>query len=236
MKDIVVEEPPRLYELVLSELESMYQLAVKSRGCFTLALSGGSTPKPLYKKLAESGVFDWRRVYLFLVDERFTPLNSKDSNYRMMNDVLFSVADNPVDHIFFVDTNLENADIAACEYENSVNDFFNKKEFDAVLDAVVLGMGDDGHTASVFPGDSLLYEKEKIIVSTDKEYNGYYRISMTIDFLNRSRALFFLVTGMSKQESAFRVIQKHSVDLPAAHISGKNLHFFLDKAAASLLI
>jgi len=235
MNEIVINELPTLYELLLKKIENLYEQFVASKGFFTIALSGGSTPLPLYSLLAKTNAIDFNKVFFFIVDERFVDLNSNDNNYNAINKALFSKIDNNSLNILYIDPTFDTPDESAQDYENKIKNFFSEKGTAPAMDVVLLGIGDDGHTASIFPGDSTLFLKNSICTATDLVYNNYFRITLTADFINKSEYVFFLVIGENKKNAVFKVVQKKAKNLPASHINAKVVNYFLDPLAASCL-
>src|SRR5262249_32986322 len=141
--------------------------AVQIRGRFTTALSGGSTPKSLYSLLASGAVpnLPWEKLFFFFGDERFVPPDHPESNYRMARETgLFSKG--PNDHVFRVPTEAKDADTAAADYEQTMQKFFSLQAGDVPrFDLILLGLGPDGHTASLFPGTAALSAKKRLVVA-----------------------------------------------------------------------
>jgi len=160
----VFESAEALFEGAADEFATRAQEAVAARGRFSVALSGGSTPKALYRALAGSrfASLPWDKIFFFWGDERHVPPEHAESNYRMVNEALLSKVPVPAENIFRVPAEESNADAAAQQYEKVVRDFFrlspgNFPRFDLVL----LGLGSDGHTASLLPGQPVLEERQR---------------------------------------------------------------------------
>src|SRR5579863_5278289 len=158
------------------------QQAIRDRGRFTVALSGGSTPRGLHEELVRdfSSQLSWKDVFFFWSDERHVPPTDSDSNYRMANETLLSKLPIPADHIFRVSAELPDAGEAAQAYEQAIYNFFRTPagvfpRFDLIL----LGMGPDGHTASLFPGTTALEEKQHSVVANWVEKFSTFRITFT---------------------------------------------------------
>ena len=203
---------------------------------FRMALSGGSTPRDLYSTLASErffGVVDWDRVEFFWSDERFVPATSPDNNYRMAHDLLLSKIRVPAQNIHPVPTD-GTPDDAATRYERelkSVYQFESLDQSEPLFDLVLLGLGEDGHTASLLPGSSVLEEKTHWVAAVTHG-RPEPRITLTYPAIASSRAVAFLVTGAGKASTVAAVRAGDSA-LPAARVlSQGEVIWFLDSAAA----
>ncbi|MGC8492281.1 MAG: 6-phosphogluconolactonase [Syntrophobacteraceae bacterium] len=212
--------------------------AVKERGRFTLALSGGETPQPLYERLAAPGYrerIDWSKVLIFFGDERCVPPDDPRSNYLMAGNSLFDRAPIPRENIYRMHGE-DQPEKAAGDYEKILRRTFGG---DAGFDLILLGMGDNGHTASLFPGLAAVTEKERWVVAAYVEVAGMWRITMTPVVINSARRVVFLISGGKKAEILRRVLQGpfEPVVLPSQVVrpdSGE-LRFLLDRQAAAKL-
>jgi 6-phosphogluconolactonase len=210
---------------------------VAERGRFTLALAGGSTPRRLYELLAESDL-DWSRVELFFGDERCVPPDHADSNYRMAREALFDPARVPAQRVHRMRGELEPA-AAAAAYEDELRAVLTPARGAVpAIDLVLLGLGDDGHTASLFPGTAALDERERWVVANRVPELDAWRLTMTYPLLNAASVVVFLVAGAAKRAAVERVltpdVDEGSEAPPAAHVrpaSGR-LIWLLDAAAA----
>lgn len=209
---------------------------VAERPVFYTAISGGNTPRGMFELLAEPGyakLVPWSCTHIFFTDERYVPQDSEDSNFKLANDLLFSKVPIPKENIHRFRTELSPED-AAKEYE---------KEMKAVMgdcpdfDLVVLGMGDDTHTASLFPESMALNEQEKWAASNYVEKLHSYRLTLTIPVLNCAREVLVLVTGKDKAD-ALAVAFQETQDITAHPIHaiqpayGKVI-WIVDREAAS---
>lgn len=211
--------------------------AISKNGQFSVALSGGSSPKKLYEVLASKYAddLDWSKVYFFFGDERYVPHNHTDSNYLLAKNGLFDALNIADEQVFKVDTSLDPAS-AALEYQRSICKFFNE---DPNFDLIILGLGDDAHTASIFPKTSLVWIDEELVKDvylTDKEV---YRISFTAPLINKAKQIAFLTFGENKADAIKAVLEgEKNVELYPAQlvkpING-NLTWFVDEAAVSKL-
>jgi 6-phosphogluconolactonase len=205
-------------------------------GVFTLALSGGGTPRQLYQLLSGPpylDAFPWSRTHLFWGDERFVPRDDKSSNYRMVREAMLSRAPIPVANIHPVQTEGLTPDAAASAYERELKSFYGAERLDRarpLFDVTLLGLGPDGHTASLFPGTAVLEERERWVAAVVGPKPA--RITLTYPALESSRHVAFLVAGKEKRE-IFSRFQRGEQSLPAARLRPSGtLHWFADAAAA----
>jgi 6-phosphogluconolactonase len=214
----------------------LLELALATEGTFSLCLSGGSTPKALYARLAQApyrDLFPWDRTHLFWGDERFVPPDDPLSNYAMVRQTLLAHAPIPADNIHPVPTQGLAPHEAASAYEHALKDFYGADRLDPdrpLFDVNLLGLGEDGHTASLFPGTAVLGERDRwaaAVVGAKAEA----RITLTYPALESSRHAAFLVTGGDKARVLQLLLQ--GVDsLPAVHLHPVGeLWVFSDEAA-----
>src|SRR5215475_2712933 len=202
---------------------------------FTLALSGGGTPRRLYQLLAGPpyrDVFPWQRTHLFWGDERFVPRDDESSNYRMVRDAMLSQAPIPATNIHPVPTEGLTPEAAASAYERELKSFYGAERLDParpLFDVILLGLGPDGHTASLFPGTAALDERERWVAVVGPTPT---RITLTYPVLESGRHVAFLVAGKEKRE-IFSRFRRGEHTLPAARLRPiGTLHLFADTAAA----
>jgi 6-phosphogluconolactonase len=214
--------------------------AIGERGRFTLALSGGSTPRPIYARLADPGYRDrieWDKVYVCFGDERCVPPEDARSNYRMACEALLDHVPLRSDHIHRIRGEIDPVP-AALSYEQELQALFRTSAFPA-FDLICLGLGDNGHTASLFPGTAALREKERWVVAQYVEVMTTWRVTFTAPLINAARNSAFLVEGTGKAEVLQRVLEgPYQPDvLPAQLIQPVNgeLHWLVDTAAATKL-
>lgn len=189
------------------EAAGLINLAIKEKGRCTLTLAGGSIPRRLYQLLAdEYSSIPWSKVYLFWGDERYLPPDHKDSNFNMAYKTLISRVQIPEDNIYRIPTETETPEETALRYEEMLRGFFNlslteDKAF-PVMDLILLGLGGDGHTASLFPKSPAIMEAKRWVVSTfaPPSYISPYRITLTLPVINNAAAIFFLVSGTGKDK------------------------------------
>lgn len=236
---VIVPDPDALAREAARRFVALAGEAVASRGRFSVALSGGSTPGAFYRLLAEDpvrGQIPWEQVHIFWGDERCVPPDDPGSNYRLANDTLISHVPVPPGHVHRVQGELEPG-AAARAYSHELQDYFCGLR--ARFDLVVLGLGSDAHTASLFPGSSALQETERLAVAVEAYYDDRpaARVSLTLPAINTARQIWFLVAGQAKSEIVQAVLEGADEGLPAQRIrpTAGELTWILDAAAASLL-
>jgi 6-phosphogluconolactonase len=216
---------------------------VGTAGRFTLCLSGGSTPRQTYALLAAPPLVDkipWRDVHIFWGDERCIPLERPDNHFTMTSDLLLSKAPIPPENIHRMRAEAEDPEAAAGDYELELRRFFGLKRGEIPrFDLVLLGMGDDGHCASLYPRTSGLAENEKLVVAHYVPQREGHRLTLTLPTLNNARDVIFLVTGKSKAKALKAVIEgkDDEADPPARRVRPRNgnVRWFVDRAASGLL-
>lgn len=214
--------------------------AIDARGCFSVGLAGGSTPKRTYELLASEAYreqLNWSKVHIFFGDERCVPPDHSESNYRMANEALISRVSIPPPNVHRIN-GLGDAVANASLYEDELRTFFNPASWPR-FDLVLLGMGDDGHTASLFPGTKALVEPRAWVVANWVEKFGTFRITLTAPAINHAANIAFLVTGATKAERLLEVL-RGALDpekLPSQLIQplDGSLFWLVDKAAAGRL-
>ncbi len=212
--------------------------AIAERGRFAIALSGGGTPRPIYARLATAGYvarIDWSKVHIFFGDERCVPPDEPRSNYRMAREALLDHVSLPPGNIHRILGEADPAQ-AALIYEQELQSLFRTSAFPA-LDLICLGMGDNGHTASLFPGTAALREQVRWVAPQYVEVMSTWRVTFTAPLINAARNIAFLVEGAGKAEMLWRVLAgPYQPDvLPSQLIqpvSGQ-LHWLVDAAAAA---
>jgi 6-phosphogluconolactonase len=178
--------------------------AIAARGKAAIALSGGSTPKAIYQKIASSelrGRVDWSKVFLFWSDERSVPPTSPDSNFKMAMDAGFGSLGIPTDHIKRMRAE-EDLDRNAVEYEEQIKRFSPEGQ----LDLVMLGMGEDGHTASLFPLTHALHVEDRLVTANYVPQVHSWRMTLTFPGIHAGRNIVFYVLGKSKAEKVKEVL------------------------------
>jgi 6-phosphogluconolactonase len=235
--------PQELFAAAAEEVVRATSEAVTQRGRFTIALSGGSTPKSLFNLLATNAraSLAWDKMFFFWSDERHVPPTDPDSNYRMADESMLSKIPVAAANIFRVPAENPDANAAAQAYDLTLQRFFETKpgEFPR-FDVILLGLGPDGHTASLFPETAALQEKSRLVVANWVEKFKTNRITFTAPLLNAARSVAFLVSGTDKAPALHAVLEDEAASAsryPAklVHPTDGRLIWFLDKAAASEL-
>ncbi len=208
-------------------------LAPTSEGkTVSIALSGGSTPKRMHQILATLPGINWSNVLVFWGDERTVPPDHADSNYRMALETLLEPAGVPAENIHRMEGELD-PEVAASRYERALKHLPSSNGI-PVLDIVLLGMGADGHTASLFPGTSALTETDRLAVANEVPQMNTTRLTLTYPVLNNAGAVIFLVAG---EDKAPMVVESLAGNTPAGRVQPTSgaLSWLLDAPAASLL-
>jgi 6-phosphogluconolactonase len=234
--------PQDLFQAAAEEVLRGAADAIAQRGRFAIALSGGSTPKNLYTLIAAnaSASLPWDRMFFFWGDERHVPPDDPDSNYRMAKETLLSKIPIPPANIFPILAENPDASAAAAAYEQTLRKFFvlAPGEFPR-FDLILLGLGPDGHTASLFPETAALQEKSRLVVANWVEKLKTSRITFTLPVLNAARCIAFLVSGIDKAEVLHEALEGNSSGekYPSKLVqpSDGQVIWFVDRAAASEL-
>lgn len=218
-------------------ITSLISKTLETKEYFTIALSGGETPKKLYQKLA-SGDFreriNWKKIQIFWGDERVVPFSDMNNNARMAFDNLLENINIPSAQIHPMQTDLA-PDKSAKEYEKLLHVFFDKKE--SSFDLVLLGLGDDGHTLSLFPGDRNLNDKTLWVKAIHSKEKGE-RITLMPCIVDKASAIAFLVTGENKAKVLQNILNKpDQYNYPAQLIRPLNneVHWFVDEGAGTFI-
>ncbi|MBA3632086.1 MAG: 6-phosphogluconolactonase [Acidobacteria bacterium] len=233
----------KLNQIAAEKFITIGNRAIEQNGRFAVALAGGSTPKLLYRLLTTTqfkNKIDWTKVFFFLGDERNVSPENQESNFRTANENLFKPLQIPAENIFRWQTELTNAEKIAENYAQTIKNFFDltENEFPR-FDLILLGMGDDGHTASLFPFTTALSETEKIAVSNRVEKLDTTRLTFTFPTINNSLNIIFLIGGASKAETLQQVLegefQPEKFPSQAVKPRSGNLFWLVDEQAAQLL-
>jgi 6-phosphogluconolactonase len=234
--------PQELFAAAAEEVIRAATDAVAHRGRFTIALSGGSTPKSLFNLLATNArtVLPWDRMFFFWGDERHVPPTDPDSNYKMAEETMLSKIPVAAGNVFRIAAENPDAAAAAESYEKILQKFFALQpggfpRFDLIL----LGMGPDGHTASLFPGSAGLQEKSRLVIANWVDKFKTHRLTFTLPVLNAAACVAFLVSGTDKAPALHAVLES---DAPGEQYPSKlvrptdgKLIWLIDRAAASQL-
>jgi len=210
--------------------------AIAEKGEFSFVLSGGSSPKRLYRLLASSyrNKLDWTKVYFFFGDERYVPANDPENNALMAKETLFDPLQIPKSTVFNINTSLSPEE-SAQHYQEVIESHFQGKPIR--FDLILLGLGDNVHTASLFPYTSILTEKDPAVKAVFVSELDAYRITFTAPLINRANHVVFLVYGENKAEAVKHVFgEVHDFEkYPAQliHLNHGSVRWFLDEAASS---
>jgi 6-phosphogluconolactonase len=239
----ILPDPSLLARQAAQIITEQAHQAVSVNDRFTIALSGGSTPRRLYELLADRNSafrdqLPWNQMHFFWSDERPVGPNHPDSNYRMANEAMLSRVPVPERNVHRILGEKPNAQDAANAYESTLRGFFGLA-VDGLpsLDLVLLGMGGDGHTASIFPGSDVIHEERRLVAAPWVEKLNTYRITMTLPVLNNAANVMFLVSGEDKAAMVREVLYGEPGRLPAQSVYPGNgsLTWLLDEAAGSKL-
>ena len=236
----VVSDVAALNRAAADEFARCAEDAVRERGRFTVALSGGNTPRAVYALLASEykTAVPWDKMFIFFGDERHVPPEDAASNYRMANESLLSRVPIPAQNIHRIQAELD-AQRAAEKYEETLKAFFNLKAGELPwFDLVMLGMGEDGHTASLFPGTDALHETARLAVANRVEKLDTERITLTLPVLNAAAEVMVIISGENKAEILNRVVHSGGMpEFPIQLVRPKNgrLLWIVERQAAKLI-
>lgn len=239
---------PGSAQLAQTAAEEFVRIASKAtarRGRFAVALSGGATPRPLYTMLGSESFaprIDWSRAHLFWSDERCVPPEDPRSNYHMAQEILLKTVPLLPENIHRI-RGENDPESSATEYENDLRNFFGALDADgrpgSGFDLILLGMGEDGHTASLFPGSLVIREKRRWVAADYVEFLSMWRITLTPVMINASENVLFLVSGAAKARAVRDVLegpfQPEVLPVQSIKPSGGRLTWLMDESAASLL-
>lgn len=212
-----------------AQIAAAARTAIADHGRFVLALSGGTTPGATYERLAThyAGVINWDQVHVLFVDERGVPPSDPASNFRLVNETLLSRVPVPVDQVYRIHGEMEPRS-AAAEYARTVASLLDGDD----IDLAIMGMGADGHTASLFPGDAALTASDLVVaVEAPAGTTPASRVTLSLPALARVREALVLVSGASKA-AAVSAVRSGSSDLPAARVGAARVTFLVDEAAS----
>jgi 6-phosphogluconolactonase len=236
----VFDDAAALLDAAADAVAAVAAESIAARGRMTIALSGGSTPRGLYQRLAGAwrDRIDWTRVHVFWGDERCVPPTHADSNYRLARESLLDHVPVPATQIHRMPGDVEPV-AAARQYAATLEATLGDATagLRGVLDLVLLGLGADGHTASLFPGSAAVDETERTVVATPPAEGRGWRLTLTLPVLNAARSTLWLVTGDSKAPALAAVLENlpAPVPLPAQRVTGHDVRWLVDRAAARLL-
>ncbi len=230
--EVVVEAVAELTARFVAIAEAAAREAIAARGVFTLAVPGGSAAEALLPPVAKAAI-DWQRTHLFWVDERAVPPDSPQSNFHLAKGALIEAAKIPADHVHRMRAEDPNVDDAAAEYAAALAGAAGRPP---ALDLVLLGMGPDGHVASLFPGHALLRAWDRDVATlSDSPKDPPRRMTLTLRTLTAARRIVVFATGRSKAEAILNALGDVESDLPIAlaTMGDAPATFLLDQAAAS---
>lgn len=235
----ISQTPAELAKDFAGEIAKMINESGRRKRFMNIALSGGSTPKMLFSVLAEkfSDSVSWEWVHFFWGDERCVPPDSPESNFGMTKEVLFGkirINDSNIHRIIGEDDPEKEAE----RYSEEISYFTRENNGLPVFDLIILGLGEDGHTASIFPGNNTLFSSDKICEVAQHPVTSQKRITVTGPVINNAGIIVFLVTGASKAKMVSEIIENPGiVDYPAASVEPVHgtLKWYLDIDAASML-
>jgi 6-phosphogluconolactonase len=223
---IVVARPAELARPAAEWLEHEVSRAIAQQGRCALALSGGRTPEPAYRELALATSIDWSRVEIFFADERAVPPDHADSNYRMVDQALLSRVPIPESQVYRMEAERSDRDAAAGEYE---------KLLPRTLDILLLGIGPDGHTASLFPGSPALDERQRLVLPAVGAKPPAERMTITPPVIEAARKVILLASGADKAAVVARALEGPLVSKSVPAQLARRGTWLLDQAAAAQL-
>lgn len=228
----IFDELSQLHEATTQAFCDLANTSIESNGIFRVALSGGSTPKRIYELIAERKL-DWTKIHWFWGDERNVPLDHSDSNARMVHEALLDRVDIPRSNIHEVPVDVEAPVEAAKQYEQILRQHFVEANF-PIWDLALQGLGDDAHTASLFPETKALQERERWFVENWVEKLNCYRYTLTAPAINSARQIWFMVAGEGKQNALKTVLSgPNSPELYPAQLINANRWLVTQDAAGN---
>lgn len=241
----VAENPEELGRLAAEKFLHLAVDAVREQGLFTVALSGGSTPRKFYSLLSDferpfRAQMPWDRIHFCWGDERHVPPDHPDSNYRMAREVLFSKVPVPPENIHRIKSEIAEVSEAADRYEETLRKLFRLSADQLPrFDLILLGLGSDGHTASIFPGSEVIKEKHRLVVGSWVQQLKSSRITLTPPVLHKAETVVFLVSGLAKAPALHSVLEgDYQPERLPAQLIGSNksdVLWLVDREAASML-
>src|ERR1041385_6230389 len=234
----ILPDRAALAQAAAQEFHKLADAAVQERGRFSVALSGGNTPRTVYSLLAsEHKELLLDRIHIFFGDERHVPPDHHESNFRMANESFLSRVPIPEKNVHRIRAELE-AETAAMEYEQELVNFFHLGNQDMPrFDLILLGIGEDGHTASLFPDSKALTEMSRRVVANWVEKFQAFRITFTFPVLNHASEVVFMVSGAGKAQILSEVLRPGPRKYPSQNVQPQNgdLLWLVDQDAGSLL-
>ncbi|MGE3980076.1 MAG: 6-phosphogluconolactonase [Candidatus Omnitrophota bacterium] len=235
---IIFEDSHKLADYFVKQWISLATQSIGTYGRFSCAFCGGRTPVEFYSLLSSADEFRlWSKVHIFLTDERFVDEHDKDNNFRLIKDNLLRHVSIPIENIHPIPTDVQTIGLAAEEYKNTLLRYFTlDKNHMPVFDLILLGLGEDGHTASLFPGTVGINDRYRLTIPVSNVSLKHDRISLTLSVINNARHVYFMITGRQKAQVVKEMIEDKK-QYPAAQVSPANgvLSYLLDAQAACLL-
>jgi 6-phosphogluconolactonase len=239
LRILIFDNSNEMSNFIVEQWKALSLEAIREKNFFVAALSGGRTPRDFYRKLSlDKDISTWDKNHLFLVDERLVPFTDADSNYGMLDKLLLSKVEVSSGNCHFIPVQGPSPENLAKKYEEDIKKFFRlQKSRFPEFDLIVLGIGKDGHTASLFPGAESLNENKHLAVAVTPEQAKHNRITLTLPLINSAKNVIFLARGREKAVIIKKVIEEKDVSLPATLVNPKKgrLVFLLDSEAGSLL-
>ena len=234
----VLHDPGTVAEATADRLVAAARAAIEERGIFRVALSGGGTPKQVYPLLldpARRDRIDWAAVEFFWGDERAVPPDDPESNFGVAYRMFISHLPNVrPDRVHRMPAEAPDLDAAALSHESELRLAFGaRRDQPPAFDLIWLGMGPDGHTASLFPGSTGLEERERWVIGNWAPSKKAWRMTLTFPVLNAAREVLFVVTGADKAD-ALHEIREGGSELPAARVNGEAVEWIVDAGAAGV--
>jgi 6-phosphogluconolactonase len=237
-KILIFENGFELANDMLHRWIEIAQESVRQRNRFTVALPGGRSPMEFYSRLSAFQDFDlWTKTHIFIGDEKFVPLDHASSNYKMIKANLLDYINIPPDNVHPILTDLKSVELAAEQFKDELVRFFEFKDAGVPeFDLILLGVGTDGHTASLFPDDERINDPQRIVLPVSLSHLKEERITLTLPVINNTRYVIFLDLGANKADIMKAIIEDKK-DFPATRVRptrGRLMHL-LDKEAAQKL-
>ncbi len=237
---LIFKDTGQLSNFVIEKWMELSEKSIKNKGHFTVALSGGETPITLYQNLVHfNDVLPWENTDMFQVDERFVPHKDRESNYHMLNQTLLRHIRLPKKNIHPIPVKENTPQDSAIKYATGLTSYFKLEEGEfPKFNLILLGIGEDGHTASLFPDTPSLKETGLIAVAVlPPDTSKQERVSLTLPVINNADNIFFLISGRSKAKVVNEILKKRNTSLPAALVRPKEgkLFFLMDKEAGALI-
>ena len=231
-KLIIIKNKVLFYKEIANQIEKEINQSFLNNMKFTLVLSGGKTPKLLFNELSMLSFkkkINWGITHLFQADERCVAIDDDDRNYKLIYKNLIDKINIPDKNLHFIQSDLSNPEKAAFNYENEIKSFFNNEP--PSFDLIILGIGEDGHTASLFPDNKKSFEiNNKLVINTFSNITKPFvaRLSMTLKLINNAKNVFFIISGENKIKIVKEIINKNLIYTASLVLPKNNLFFYFD--------